>query len=268
MKDDLRDLLRGSASPTEARNRLREALQARLLASLQRAGAMVPLAFQGGTALRFLYSIRRYSEDLDFALERPERGYDFRSWLQKAKSDFVREGFEVEIKASDQRIVHSAFVSIPGLLADLGLSPHRGEKVSIKVEIDTRPPEGATLETTVVRRHETLRLQHHDKGSLLAGKLHAILQRPYPKGRDIYDLIWYLSERSWPAPNLDLLNNALRQSGWSSDSLTPETWRAPVAAKISDLDWDRVTVDVRPFLERAGEIDLVTRENALKLLES
>lgn len=141
MKDDLRDLLRGSASPTEARNLLREALQARLLASLQRAGAMVPLAFQGGTALRFLYSIRRYSEDLDFALERPERGYDFRSWLQRLKSD------------------------------------------------------------------------------------------------------------------------------WSSGSLTPETWRLPVAAKIRDLDWDRVTADVRPFLEKAGEIDLVTRENTLKLLE-
>lgn len=229
---------------------------------------MVPLAFQGGTALRFLYSIRRYSEDLDFALERPERGYDFRSWLRKVKSDFEREGFEIEIKASDQRIVHSTFISFPGLLADLGLSPHRGEKISIKVEIDTRPPEGAILETTVVRRHETLQLQHHDKGSLLAGKLHAILQRPYPKGRDIYDLIWYLSERSWPAPNLDLLNNALRQSGWSSGSLTPETWKVPVAVKIRDLAWDRVIADVRPFLEKAEEIDLVTRENALKLLES
>lgn len=268
MKDDLRDLLRGSASPTEARNRLREALQARLLASLQRAGAMVPLAFQGGTALRFLYSIRRYSEDLDFALERPERGYEFRSWLQRVRTDLEREGFEVEIKASDQRIVHSAFVSFPGLLADLGLSPHRGEKVSVKLEVDTRPPEGAILEATVVRRHETLQLQHHDKGSLLAGKLHAILQRPYPKGRDIYDLIWYLSERSWPAPNLALLNNALRQSGWSGVPLLPETWRAPVVGKIRDLDWDRVTADVRPFLERAGEIGLVTRENALKLLEA
>lgn len=48
----------------------------------------------------------------------------------------------------------------------------------------------------------TLRLQHHDRSSLLAGKLHAIQQ-----GRDIYDLIWYLSDRSWPEPNLVLLNN-------------------------------------------------------------
>jgi predicted nucleotidyltransferase component of viral defense system len=53
------------------RNLVREYLQARILESLQRAGAMVPLAFHGGTALRFLYAIPRYSEDLDFALEKP-----------------------------------------------------------------------------------------------------------------------------------------------------------------------------------------------------
>jgi hypothetical protein len=66
MKEDLRSRLQGISGPVEGGNRVREYLQARILASLQRSGAMVPLAFQGGTALRFLYSIRRYSEDLDF----------------------------------------------------------------------------------------------------------------------------------------------------------------------------------------------------------
>ncbi len=32
---------------------------------------MIPLAFHGGTALRFLYSTQRYSEDLDSALDTP-----------------------------------------------------------------------------------------------------------------------------------------------------------------------------------------------------
>lgn len=168
---------------------------------------MIPLAFQGGTALRFLYALRRYSEDLDFALERPDRGYDFRSYLQRVQGDLQKEGFGLDIKLNDQRVVHSAFVSFSGLLFDLGLSLHRNEKLSVKVEVDTRPPAGAGLETAIVRRHATLQIQHHDKPSLLAGKLHAILQRPYPKGRDIYDLIWYLSDRSWPPPNLVLLDN-------------------------------------------------------------
>jgi len=56
-------------------------------------------------------------------------------------------------------------------------------------------PEKALLEaTTVIRRHVTLQLHHHDRASLLAGKLHAILQRTYVKGRDMYDLLWYLSD--------------------------------------------------------------------------
>lgn len=266
MRNDLKDLLRGNGGLTEGRNRLREFLQARILSSLQRAGAMVPLAFQGGTALRFLYSIRRYSEDLDFALERPDRGYDFRAYLERARGDLIQEGFEVEVKINDQRVVHSAFISFPALLFALDLSSHRNEKLSVKVEVDTRPPAGAVLETTIVRRHATLQLQHHDKASLLAGKLHAILQRVYPKGRDLYDLIWYLSDRSWPAPNLVLLNNALRQTGWNGPSLDEETWRSRVAGKVLELDWDRVALDVRPFLEDAREIELVTRENVLALL--
>ena len=69
------------------------------------------------------------------------------------------------------------------------------------------------MATTLIRRHITLRWQHHDQASLLAAKLHAVLQRPYPKGRGLYDLLWYLSDLGWPQPNLVLLANALEQSG-------------------------------------------------------
>jgi predicted nucleotidyltransferase component of viral defense system len=81
VKERLRELLRGTGVGPAARNLAREFLQASILAALQRAGAMIPVAFQGGSALRFLYSIRRYSEDLDFALERSGAGYDFRAYL-------------------------------------------------------------------------------------------------------------------------------------------------------------------------------------------
>jgi predicted nucleotidyltransferase component of viral defense system len=69
MKEFLRTLIQPAASPIDARNLAREYLQALILQSLQRAGAMTALAFHGGTALRFLYTLPRFSEDLDFALE-------------------------------------------------------------------------------------------------------------------------------------------------------------------------------------------------------
>jgi hypothetical protein len=228
---------------------------------------MVPLAFQGGTALRFLYSIRRFSEDLDFALERPESGYDFRKILKAAQSDLAQEGYAVEARVSDQKVVHNALLRFPGLLSELGLSPHANEMFSIKLEVDTRPPAGADLMTTLVRRHQTLRLQHHDPASLLAGKLHAILQRPFPKGRDIYDLIWYLSDPGWPPPNLVLLGNALRQTGWSHEVLTAETWRGAVSERLEEVDWTRIIADVRPFLESPSDISLLSRESLDLLLK-
>ena len=266
MKDRLSEIVAGSASPVDGRNRVREALQAKILASLQRSGAMIPLAFHGGTALRFLHSIERYSEDLDFALERQGRGYDFRRYLENARSDLDREGYGVDIKVNDRKVVHSAFIRFPGLLFEIGLSPHRTEVLAVKVEVDTRPPAGAVLETTVVRRHEILQLQHHDRSSLLAGKVHAILQRRYTKGRDLYDLVWYLSDPAWPEPNFDLLNDALRQSGWDGDPMSSSSWRRQIRERLEALDWERVASDVAPFLRSPHEQEVLTLQSVTRLL--
>lgn len=265
MKDHLAQLVAG-AVPAARRNVVREYLQARLLSVLQRAGAMVPLAFHGGTALRFLYALPRYSEDLDFALERPRQGYELRAWLRAARAALEREGYSVEIKVSERRVVHGAFVRFPGLLHEMALSPHRGEILAVKIEVDTRPPAGAGLETTVVRRHVTLRLQHHDRPSLLAGKLHAVLQRPFTKGRDLYDLLWYLSDPTWPPPNLTLLNNALAQTGWSGPEMCEQNWRRHLGQCLEQLDFRRAVADVRPFLASADEADLLTLENLKRAL--
>ncbi len=266
MKGHLVGLIQSASSTIEARNMAREYLQALILQSLQRAGAMIPLAFHGGTALRFLYSLPRYSEDLDFALESNTTVYDFRAYLQSIQKDLNVQGYDLSVKASDQKTVHSAFVRFNGLPFELELSPHRHETLAVKLEVDTNPPKGAGLEVSIVRRHVLLNVQHHDKASLLAGKLHAILQRPFLKGRDVYDLIWYLSDREWPLPNLNLLNNALTQTNWSGEKVTAANWRRIIRSRIESFSWEQVMNDVQPFLASARDVDLVTKENLLKLL--
>jgi hypothetical protein len=237
---------------------------------------MIPLAFHGGTALRFLFANARYSEDLDFALEQARTlassvepsQYDFRAYLRAIQAEFAAEGYAVQLKVSDQKTVHSAFVRFPGLLYELDLSPHRDEVFSVKIEVDTNPPPGAVLTTSVIRRHLTLQLQHHDRASLLASKLHAILQRSYVKGRDLdlYDLLWYLSDPHWPTPNLALLNNALQQTGWTGDPLTEDNWREAVRSRLQTVAWERVVSDVRPFLEPGADPALLTFENMVRVL--
>lgn len=267
MKDYLADCVRTASSPAHGRNVAREYLQARILGALQRTGAMIPLAFHGGTSLRFLHAIPRYSEDLDFALERASAQYNFRAYLQTIQTELAAEGYDVSLKVNDRKIVHSAFIRFTGLLYELELSPHPEEVLSIKVEVDTNPPTGSVLETSLVRRHVLLRLQHHDRASLLAGKLHAILQRSYAKGRDLFDLLWYLSDPDWPAPNFPLLDNALRQTEWHGEYPTEQSWRQIVWQKLQTLPWDQLVNDVRPFLEPGGDPELLTRENVRQVLK-
>ncbi len=267
MKDYLLQQVRGAPTPAHARNTLREYLQARMLGSLQRAGAMVPLAFHGGTALRFLYAMPRYSEDLDFTLERRDRSYDLQSYVKAIKAEMTMEGYAVTLKVSDRKTVQGAFVRFPTLLHELGLSPHRDEAITVKIEVDTNPPAGAGLATTVVRRHITLRLHHHDRASLLAGKIHSVLCRAYTKGRDIYDLFWYLASPDWPEPNLVQLTNAMLQTGWQGGPVTADNWRALLLDKLDSLVWKKVVDDVGPFLEPPADSAILTLDNLASLLK-
>lgn len=107
---------------------------------------------------------------------------------------------------------------------------------------------------------------HYDKASLLSGKLHAFLQRSFTKGRDIYDLLWYLSDPTWPEPNLILLNNALVQTNWNGGSLTKENWRKQVGQKLKTLNWTGIINDVRPFVESGFDLNLLTLENLERIL--
>ena len=144
MRDHVRELVRG-LDPLAGRNILREYLQARILEGLQRVGAMSALAFQGGTALRFLYGLPRYSEDLDFALVGTRESYDLGAWVTRIARQFDREGHEVTGSLRDRSVVHSGRLRFRGVLHDAGLSPHRDEVVGVKLDVDTRPP-GPELE--------------------------------------------------------------------------------------------------------------------------
>lgn len=260
MKEYLRQLAEQAPNDLARGCVVREYLQARVLESLQDAGAFQRWAFVGGTALRFLHSIPRFSENLDFSLFREGEDAGFRAALTEVKRALSLEGYRVEVSVKDEKTVSSAWLKFPGLPHEIGLSPHASQVLSIKVEVDTRPPPGAVIATSIVRRHVTLNLCHHDRASLLAGKLHAVLSRKWTKGRDLYDLVWYLSDRSWPAPNLTLLNAARAQTGWPGPVLTTANWRGELRQRLEKLDWESARADVRPFLERERDITLVSRE--------
>lgn len=267
MKEQLREIVAGTPDEARARSLVREYCQARILQFLQEKGVFRSWVFHGGTALRFLYMLPRYSEDLDFALAGSSAGAEFSRVIAHVRSAFEAEAYDVKIRARGGRTMKSAYVSFPGLLHELGLSGRAEETLSVRVELDSRPPAGAVTQTSVLRRFVLLHVLHYDKASFLSGKLHAVLMRPYVKGRDLYDLLWYLSDRTWPAPNIPFLQNALKQTKWPGPEVTMTNWPLLVAERMRTIDWKRAVEDVRPFIERNRELDLMTRETILGLLK-
>lgn len=268
MKDVLRNIIETVPGNLNRTLLAREYLQARVLQALQDNGAFQRWAFVGGTALRFLFSIPRFSEDLDFCLVDKGQNADFSGAMSSVESLFKKEAYDVSIKAKVEKTVASAFIKYLGLLYEIGLSPHARQAFSIKIEVDTNPPAGAVTQTSLVRRHVTLNLLHYDKASLLAGKLHALFTRRYTKGRDLFDLIWYLADGSWPAPNCTLLNAALAQTGWKGPVVTAENWRSLLVERFDKFNWEAAHMDVLQFLERPEDAKLITRENFRSLVRA
>jgi hypothetical protein len=265
MKDSLLQMV--ADAPVEQRRNLgREYLQIYLLRLLHVAGVHDRLAFVGGTALRLLHRLPRYSEDLDFVLSAggaPAPGLDVDRLFRRLRGELERAGYQVAAKQKTDRTVANVLFRFVGLPREMGWSRDPRVGLSVKLEIDLRPPAGAVLETTLVQRFFPVALRHHDLASLFAGKLHAVLARPYTKGRDWFDLAWYLTEKRGLQPNLTLLQKALAQTG---HTLRASRWRADTAARLNALDWGEVLADLRPFVERQSDLEHLSPELLAKAL--
>ena len=265
MKEEALAIAAGESDPARKLNLLREYLQALSLRSLHESEAFANLAFVGETALRIVHALPRFSEDLDFSLHR-EEAYRPETWMRKLKNDLSLAGFETRVTWNDRTTAHKAWIRIAGILQEAGLAATPQQNLSIKLEIDTRPPAGAVIEKTIITRHRLLALQVHDLSSLMAGKLHALLTRPYAKGRDWYDLLWYRGHRPPLEPNLVLLQNALDQSQGENTAAAPD-WKSLLAERIRHTDNQQLIADVAPFLERPQEADLLRVGHILSVLE-
>lgn len=183
MRSEAPQIASAYTGPNDRLNVLREYLQSQILRSLHESRAFTSLSFVGGTALRFVYGLRRFSEDLDFSVEAPQ-GYAPRLWLSRLDRFLRLSGYEAAVSWNDRKTVNTAWIRFAGLLRDLDIAAQPGQKIAIKLEIDTRPPAGANTQRMVVQRHTMVALQHHDLASMMAGKIHATVTRSRTKGRD------------------------------------------------------------------------------------
>ncbi len=259
MKDIALQIAARSGAPKL--NVLREYVQNEILFIIQTGGFWDHLLFVGGTALRFLYGAKRFSEDLDFSADKSWRKRSLGALAVRLEKELVKSGYDVEVPFKDEKAVARASARFKQILQESGLSRRKGQVLSVNIEIDANPPGGLVEERTIINPHIPVLLRHYDRPSLFAAKIAAFLTRPYTKGRDVYDLVWFRSKWRDLPPNFVLLNNALAQKGSGARRLTKRDWLSAVAAKASRLDWNEVVRDVLPFLEDPREAALLTPDS-------
>ena len=254
---------------------LREILQQSALLGLSRLQFFEHAAFYGGTALRILYGLDRFSEDLDFSLLKPNPKFNFQPFLEGLEREMEALGFHVEVTAKKEvPPILSAFVkgNTINLLLSIAEEPkrvHPEEKIRIKLEIDTNPPPGFAVETKLVLNPTPFYVLTYIPEDLFAGKMHAILCRSWKeriKGRDWYDLVWFV--RNGTPVHLSHLTERMRQSQHvpEGEGLTSEKLLVLLQEKIAAIDWEYAQEDVKPFLHDPHAVDIWSQQFFLDLL--
>lgn len=263
MLDIIKSHLNEGMSREEKIHLVREDLQLIVLKSLYDIGMFGHLAFVGGTALRILFDLRRFSEDLDFSLIRG-KGYNFIKFSRAIEYQLKKYGFNVDVKRNDLRIVQRIMLRFKNILMTLGLSDMREQKLSIGLEIDARPPKGWKTDISLISKVFVFTVTHYDLVSLYATKIHACFFRKYVKGRDFYDLVWCLGKKI--LPNFILLNNTIAQTESKKVVVTEDNFEEFLLGKMMKVDFVKIRKDVERFLVDKGELKLLNKELIKELL--
>lgn len=243
-----------AADPVAEQQATKEILQEVALYALWRAGFFEVAAFQGGTSLRILQQLPRFSEDLDFILKTPDPAFDWNPYLRQLIGVLQEFGLRSDVrdKSHMDQNVRKALLKDDSIGNQLNLSfydEHVRTGITVKLEIDVNPPAGSGFDYAFLDFPLDYEVCFQDLPSNFALKILALLCRPYLKGRDWYDFNWYVKQPI--RPNLPHLQNALRQyDPWAGKEISvDDAWlSAALLKKITAIDWTEAARDVERFL--------------------
>lgn len=254
---------------TNRKNALKEVIQEIVLCGLSRAGFFSDVAFYGGTALRIFHGLDRFSEDLDFSLLHTDNRFDLSEYLPILENEMHSFGLVIEVSEKQKTTasdIQSAFVKantkqqLSFFFEDQNSSCiHPDEKIRIRFEVDTNPPDYAGFEHRYRLLPYPYEVQLYDRPSLLAGKIHAVLARSWKsrvKGRDLYDFVFYLQHNT--PLNLRHLKARLIQTGHlkTSDTFNIEDLRERLIEHFDQLDYENAKQDVIPFIKDTRVLEI------------
>lgn len=247
-------------TPDDEENALKEILQDMALYALSTTDFFSKALFQGGTALRILYGLPRFSEDLDFILQQPDKYFRWEKYIDQIQKTLLLYDLYPEItdRSKENNVIQKLFLKDDsiGKVLHFNVDFQNRKKLFVKLEIDTNPPLGSTEVMRYLDFPIDYAIATQDLSSNFAGKCHALLCRQYVKGRDWFDFSWYITKRT--TINFTFLQNALFQAGpWAGQSITVDKkWLMnALEEKIKTINWHAVSQEVKRFLterDRAG----------------
>lgn len=234
-------------------NALKEIMQEIALYALSTTDFFTKAQFQGGTALRILHQLPRFSEDLDFILGKPDKQFHWEPYIDAIKKVFVLYNIHPEIKdrSKESSTIQKLFLkdNSIGKIINLDFHHHARRKLLIKLEIDTNPPGGSQQEIKYLDFPIDYAINCQDLSSNFAGKCHALLCSAYEKGRDWFDFGWYVSNNT--PVNLIFLENAINQQGpWAGKNIkvTNDWIIQSLEEKIATIDWKNAKLEIQRFV--------------------
>lgn len=258
-------------------NALKEIIQEIVLAGLSRGGFFKEAAFYGGTALRIFYGLDRFSEDLDFALLKPDKNFDLSNYFEYIEKELHTYKLNLKVNTKIKSIT-SAFLKGNTLEHILKFFPNEENNkynrilkdLKIKFEVDINPPAGASYEDKYKLLPNPHQIKLYDKESLFAGKIHAILCRNWKtrtKGRDLYDYIFFLANDT--KVNMELLKNKLLESNYITldETLDINKLKKLLTDKFNEIDYEEAKADVKPFIKNVDALEIWSKEFFIDITE-
>jgi predicted nucleotidyltransferase component of viral defense system len=223
---------------------LKEKLQSFVLSFIYNHPEYRKLNFYGGTCARIIYGLNRLSEDIDFdntnQVDLSNFGEDL---LKFCSTKMVQKDVTVHEQKGEFGVARWT-LKFP-ILFELGLSNLEDEKLHLKVEVSNHFQTANILVTPVSNNYGLSYVaRHFDLPSLMAGKIIACLERVHKKGntgilvkgRDYYDLIWYMQQQVMPNP--EKLKND------SKNGLTVKEAFKLLSEKVSSINSKHLEVDL------------------------
>ena len=254
---------------TDETNAMKEIIQEIVICGLSRGNFFDEAAFYGGTALRIFYGLNRFSEELDFALLKPNKEFDLTKYFPFIEKEVQSYGLNLNItqkEKTNESNIMSAFLKGDTKEHILIFFPNENmqnttslKSIKIKFEVDINPPAGAKYELKYKLLPSPHQVRMYDEGSLFAGKIHAILCRNWnyrTKGRDLYDYIFYLSKNI--GVNMPLLKEKLIDSKVlnRNDIFDIEVLKKMLNEKFDVINYTDAKEDVIAFIEDKESLNL------------